>query len=384
MIHAQRTRESSMGTARPIRRVAIPLLLAASLAAMGTLPANAATFQQTNLVSNLPGVAMHVDAHLVNAWGISASSTSPFWISDNGTGVSTLYNGSGQAFPPGSPLVVTIPPPAASPPGTTATPTGNVFNGSTSDFTVSANGKSGPARFIFATEDGTISGWNPTVDATHAILAVDNSASGAVYKGLAIVSTSSSSFLYATNFHSGMVDMFDATFAKVKSFTDTQLSTDCPLPGQCFAPFGIQEVAGKLIVTYALQNAERHDDVAGVGNGFVDVFDTNGTLLQRLASHGTLNSPWGIALAPTKLANISNKLLIGNFGDGHINVFDPDTGRFRGQLKDLSGHPLTIDGLWGLRFGNGANAGPTTTLFFTAGPNGEQDGLFGSLTLQDD
>jgi uncharacterized protein (TIGR03118 family) len=249
---------------------------------------------------------------------------------------------------------------------------------------VSQGGKSGKSFFIFDTEDGTISGWNPTVDATHAILAVDNSASGAVYKGLAIASTGSGNFLYAANFHSGMVDMFNGTFTKIKSFTDSQLASDCPLPGQCFAPFGIQTIAGKLYVTYALQNAEKHDDVAGAGNGFVDVFDPNGTLLQRLASHGTLNSPWGIALAPSKLANISNELLIGNFGDGRINVFDPDTGRFRGQLKDLSGHPLTIDGLWGLRFGNGANAGPTTRLFFTAGPNHEQDGLFGSLTLQDD
>lgn len=383
MTYLRRPREASPGKGWSIRRTTLPLVLAASLAAMGTLPANAATFQQTNLVSNMPGVALHVDAHLVNAWGISASSTSPFWVSDNGTGVSTLYNGSGQPFPPASPLVVTIPPPAGSPPGTTATPTGNVFN-ATNDFVVSRGGKAGKSLFIFATEDGTISGWNPTVDSTHAILAVDNSASGAVYKGLAIGSTGSGNFLYAANFHAGTVDMFNATFARVKSFTDSRLARDCPLPGQCFAPFGIQMVAGKLYVTYALQNAEKHDDVAGVGNGFVEVFAPDGTLLQRLASHGTLNSPWGIALAPSKVANISNKLLIGNFGDGRINVFDPGTGRFRGQLKDLSGHPLTIDGLWGLKFGNGANAGPTTTLFFTAGPNDEQDGLFGSLTLEDD
>jgi uncharacterized protein (TIGR03118 family) len=350
--------------------IALTALLLWSLSGALGARASQGFYRQTNLVSNQPGVAAVTDTHLVNAWGMSHSPTSPWWVSDNGTGFSTLYTGGGvpQA------LVVTIPPPLGSPPGTTATPTGNVFNGS-GDFVVAQGGVSGPARFIFATEDGTISGWNPTVDPTHAILAADHSASGAVYKGLALASNASGNFLFATNFHQGTVDVFDEHFNLVHlagSFSDPDI-----LPG--FAPFGIATIGGNLYVTYAKQDADQHDDVAGPANGFVDVFDTNGNLLRRQATRGRLNSPWGVALAPADFGRFSNDLLVGNFGDGRINAIDPATGDFLGQLRDQTNRPITIDGLWGLAFGNGGQAGPTNTLFFTAGPNDEADGLFGSL-----
>ncbi len=323
-------------------------------------------YLQTNLVSDLPGVAKFTDPNLSNPWGIAASSTSPFWIADNATGVSTLYNGAGVA----QSLVVTIPPPAG---GTSpSAPTGLVFNG-TSSFVVSSGGKSGAALFLFATEDGTLSGWNPSVDSTHAILEVDNSASGAIYKGLALGSNASGNLLFATNFHAGTIDVYDSSFHKVNlAFTDPNLPTG-------FAPFGIRNINGSLYVTYALQDTDKEDDVAGSGNGFIDVFDTNGTLLHRLVSGGVLNSPWGLALAPSNFGAFSNALIVGNFGDGLINAFNPTTGASLGQVVDTHGNAIHIDGLWGLSFGNGGNAGSTNSLFFTAGINGERNGLFGSL-----
>jgi uncharacterized protein (TIGR03118 family) len=361
-----------------------PLLLVSILAViMAFMPgltraASGGFYQQTNLVSDIAGMAKFTDPNLKNPWGISHSAGSPWWVSDNNAGVATLYNGDGTAVP----LVVTIPLPGNVPGGA---PTGNVFNPfngtNPTEFVVSSGGKSGPSVFIFATEDGTISGWNPGVNFTNAIVAVDNSGlRGAVYKGLAIGSNASGHFLYATNFRDGVVEMYDSTFTKVKSFTDKNLSNNCPLPGQCFAPFGIQNIGGNLYVTYALQQPGGHDDQAGNGNGFVDVFDTNGIFIRRLASSGTLNSPWGLTLAPASFGGFGNDLLVGNFGDGRINAFDPTTGDFLGQLKSQTGKRITIDGLWGLGFGNGVNAGPSGTLFFTAGINGEADGLFGSIT----
>jgi uncharacterized protein (TIGR03118 family) len=338
-------------------------------------------YLRTNLVSDIPGVANFTDPHLVNPWGIVATSTSPFWISDNGAGASTLYNGQGQAFPTSSPLVVTIPTPANAKAGAVASPTG-VVNNTSADFVVSASGKSGPARFIFATEDGTINGWNPTVDATHAILAVNNSGPGrsadrtglgAVYKGLAIGNNGSGNFLYATNFRDAVVEMYDAQFQLVKAFTDPDIPAG-------FAPFGIRNINNQLFVTYAKQDAKKHDDVAGDGNGFVDIFDLNGILQKRFASQGTLNSPWGLALS-ANFGVFSNALLVGDFGDGKINAFDPTTGNFLGQLQDPFG-TVIINGLWGLSFGNGGTAGPTTTLFFTAGIADEAHGLFGSIAAE--
>ena len=369
----------------------LPLLalvtLAGALAASGALRApalhaasNSSTtgfYQRTNLVSDIAGVARFTDANLVNPWGLSHSPTSPWWVSDNGTGVSTLYQGNGTSVP----LVVTIPPPKG---GTgPSAPTGNVFNSVSStnpdDFVVRKNGKSGPSLFIFDTEDGTISGWNPNVDLTHAVLAVDNSSSGAVYKGLAQGSNASGNFLFAANFHAGTVDVFNRHFQLVSSFSDAKLAHTCPLPGQCYAPFGIQNIGGNLYVTFALQKPDKHDDLSGPGRGFVDVFDTHGNLLRRLIAHGELNSPWGLALAPANFGPFSHDLLVGNFGNGHINAFDPQTGTFLGQPKDQFGNPIVIDDLWGLAFGNGAAAGQTDELFFTAGIADEAHGLFGKI-----
>lgn len=356
--------------------LALALLVAVPIAVFAKADTGSQGFyQQTNLVSDLDGVAKFKDAHLVNAWGLVHGPATPWWISDNGAGVSTLYDGNGNAFPPPptGPLVVTIPPPASAPPGTLAAPTGVVFNG-TSGFVVSKGSNSGASRFIFSTEDGTIAGWNPAVDPTHAVLAVDRSAvgAGAVYKGLAIGSTKDGTFLYATNFRFGKIEMFDANFHLVSSFTDQQLPVG-------YAPFGIQSIGGNLYVTFALQDAAKHDDVAGQGHGFVDVFSTSGQLMRRLISHGQLNSPWGLALAPASFGIFSNDLLVGNFGNGRINVYDPNTGERLGQLKSQAGDPIVIDGLWALEFGNDAIAGPSNVLFFTAGIDGEMHGLFGKI-----
>src|SRR5947209_3772076 len=306
-------------------------------AASQPTPAAQGFYQQTNLVSDIAGIAKFTDAHLVNPWGLVHGPTTPWWVSDNGAGVSTLYKGDGTAVP----LVVTIPPPAGSPAGTTAAPTGVVFNPFLStdpdDFLVSENGVSGPAIFIFATEDGTISGWNSTVDLHNAILMVDNSTvgAGAVYKGLAIASAGSHEFLYATNFRAGTIDVFDANFNQVSlegSFRDSKIPDG-------YAPFVIQNLGALLYVTYAQQDAQKHDDVAGLGHGFVDVSDSDAHLLQRLVKRGKLDSPWGLALAPSDFGQFSNDLLVGNFGDGFINAYDPNTGAFLGQLEDPTDTP---------------------------------------------
>jgi uncharacterized protein (TIGR03118 family) len=337
---------------------------------------------QLNLVSDLPGVAAFHDKNLGNPWGIAYSPTGVFWIADNATGVSTLYNGQGRPLTVQSPFIV--PPPNGSPAGTLSSPDGIVFNG-TNAFNVSGGGNSGPAFFIFATEDGTISGWNPSVGGQNATLVIDNSqgGTGAVYKGLAMAKDLHQNLLYATNFRAGTVEVYNGQFQPVVvkgAFTDPNLPTG-------YAPFGIQNINGNLYVTYALQNAAKHDDVPGVGNGFIDEYSPDGTLIRRVASGGTLNAPWGMAVAPSSWGPLAGDLLVGNFGDGHIQAYDlsqsnPDgTARSDGLLNNASGTPITIDGLWGLKFGNGHQAGPTDTLFFTAGINHEKHGLFGSLTL---
>lgn len=330
------------------------------------------SFAQQNLTSDLPGVANTLDSNLVNPWGISFPPGGPFWISDNGTGVTTPYNGLGQPFPATNPLVVTIPPP----PGMSgpSAPSGQLFN-PTSDFQLSPGN---PARFIFVTEDGTISGWNPTVSPTDAVLEVNNSAS-AIYKGVTLGNNGTGNFLYAANFHDSAVDVFNASFQQIHlsgSFTDPNLP-------QGYAPFNIQNIDGKLYVTYALQDAAHHDDVAGPGNGFVDVFDLNGNFLQRLVSNGPLNSPWGETLAPGGFGPFGGDLLVGNFGSGEIDAFNPSSGAFLGTLDDANGNAISIDGLWGLTFGGGGSGGNPDSLYFTAGIAGggqtEDHGLFGSL-----
>jgi len=320
---------------------------------------------QHNLVSDLPGKAITTDPNLKNPWGIAFPPSGPFWISDNAMGVSTLYNGQAQIIP----LVVTIPPAAGS--SELGTPTGVVFNG-TADFVVSSTSDSGPAAFIFATEDGTISGWNPKANVSAAIRKVDLSTSGAVFKGLALVTGRRGSQLFATDFRNNLVRVFDGKFNQVNSFTDPSVP-----PG--FAPFGIANIQGSLFVTFALQEPpDNTDDQKGPGNGFVDQFSPGGVLIQRFASQGTLNSPWGLALAGS-FGSFSNVLLVGNFGDGTINVFDFSTGEFLDQLRDTHGQPIMNDGLWALQFGNGGLGGNANVLYFTAGLNDESDGLFGDL-----
>jgi uncharacterized protein (TIGR03118 family) len=344
--------------------------------ALSSHAAGANHYTQHNLVSDIPGIADQTDPNLVNPWGISMSSTSPFWISNNHTGVAAVYNGQGQPTPAASPLVVRIPTPTGD--AQPAAPTGQVFN-DTAGFNVSGQ----PAAFIFATEDGTISGWSPSASPTNSIVLVDNSTLGAVYKGLAVADANNGPMLYAANFQAGTVDVFDANLTPVIStgaFTDTSLPSG-------FAPFNIQRIGRKLYVTYAMQDQAKHDDVAGVGNGFIDIFDFNGNLLGRLVSNGALNSPWGLAMAPGNFGDFSNALLVGNFGDGKINAFDPCSGEYLGSLDDGSGAALTISGLWALSFGNGRGAGDANTLYFTAGIAGpgvvEDHGLFGSIQIAD-
>ena len=336
------------------------------------------SYAQTNLVSDIPGLAAHTDANLKNPWGTSVGPGSPIWVSDNHAGVTTLYDGAGNA----KPLVVGIPAPPSAGQGAVGAPTGqafNTFDPASTDFVISKNGSSGPAFFLFATEDGTIAGWNPNVDPARAVIAVDRSTAtdsagdvGALYKGLALVTTPGGKFIYASNFRFGTVDVFDSHFNLVNSFSDPTVPTG-------FAPFGIHNIGGKLYVTYAKQGPGKEDDAARPGNGFVDVFAPNGDLLQRLVSGGKLDSPWAVTLAPATFGAFGGDILVGNFGNGRINAYDPTTGEFQGELSSPGGGPITIDGLWGLRFAPATPGATANTLFFTAGLNDEADGLFGTI-----
>ncbi len=341
-------------------------------------------FTQTNLVSDGSSTspqAAHTDGNLVNPWGVSFSPTSPFWVSDNAKGVATLYDGNGVA----QPLVVTIATPNGQMPGTA--PTGQVFNTDSDDFDISAKGGTPQSSvFLFATEDGTISGWNPKVDPTHSALLADNSSNpaegadgnGAVYKGLAIGKGEGDTHLFAANFRHGTVDVFDG------SETNGQLNqvgsiTDPNVPAG-FAPFNVQVLDGHLFVTYAMQDGPKHDDVAGKGHGFVDEYDLDGHLLHRVASGGPLDSPWGLAIAPSDFGKFAGDLLVGNFGDGTINAYDLKNDHFVGKLDGADGKPIVIGDLWAITPGNGHGAGDPGKLYFTAGVEKEAQGLFGSLT----
>jgi uncharacterized protein (TIGR03118 family) len=327
---------------------------------------------QHNLVSDIPGLADQTDPNLVNPWGLVSSPASPLWISNNHSGNTTVYTGSGQPFPATNPLTVQIPAPVGG--DLKSAPTGQVFN-ATSEF-VLAGGL--PATFLFASEEGTISGWNTSAGLT-AVTMVDNSASGAIYKGLALGSNSLGALLYAANFHAGTIDVFNGNFSPV---TLDGLFVDPNLPPG-FAPLNIQAIGKYLYVTYALQDDDQHDDVPGPGNGFVNVFDFDGNLIQRAVSQGNLNSPWGIAVAPAQFGEFSNALLIGNFGDGTINAYDPANGAYLGTLQNSTGTAITIPGLWALLVGNGALGGDANTVYFTAGIAGagkiEDHGLLGSI-----
>jgi len=336
------------------------------------------SYDQANLVSDIPGLAANTDPNLKNPWGTSVGPGSPIWVSDNHAGVTTLYDGAGNR----QPRVVSIPAPASAGPGAVGAPTGqafNTFDPASPDFAISENGKSGPAFFLFATEDGTIAGWNPNVDPSHAAIAVDRSTAtdaagdvGANYKGLALVTTPTGKFIYATSFRFGTVDVFDSDFDLVNRFTDPTIPVG-------FAPFGIHNIGGKLFVTFAKQGPGKDDDAARPGNGFVDVFAPNGDLLQRLVSGGKLDSPWAVTLAPPTFGAFGGDILVGNFGNGRIHAYDPTTGAFQGTLGRPDGGPVAIDGLWGLRFAPATPGAGPNSLFFTAGLDHEADGLFGTL-----
>ncbi|WP_213301929.1 TIGR03118 family protein [Paraburkholderia sacchari] len=326
------------------------------------------SFNVTALVSDGVVPAAHTDANLKNPWGVAFNPQGFAWVADNGTNVATLYDGNGV---PQS-LVVTIPDGKNG----SASPTGIVFNG-TQSFTVSENGKSGVAAFIFAGEGGTITAWAPTVGPTNAFVMYDDGTGGAVYKGLALAAMNGNNFLYATDFHNNKIDVFNAAFTKVAmpgAFTDPALPAG-------FAPFGIRAIGSNLIVTYAMQDAAKHDDVAGAGLGMVDVYDTAGKLKQRFATGGSLNAPWGIAQAPGNFGSMSGAILIGNFGDGTINAFNASSGQSMGPLHGTNGSPVVEHGLWGITFGNDLSNQPSNTLFFAAGPNNEADGVYGRIDL---
>jgi len=314
---------------------------------------------QTNLVSDGAVAAAHTDAQLINAWGLAISNTGNVWVANNGSGTSTVYDQAGNS----QNLVVSIPGPTAA-----AFPTGAVFHKG-KGFDVSSGSGNGPAEFIFDSAAGIISGWNQSVDLTHAIAAVDHSAAGDVFKGLATIGNR----LYATDFHHGVIEVFDQNFKEQANKPGT--FSDASIPSG-FAPFGIQAIGSKLYVTYAKQDALATSDVAGAGNGFVDVFSASGHLIRRLASGGALNSPWGVAMVPSKWGKFKGDIVVGNFGDGLMNVFN-NKGQSVGQLSDSTGTPLVIQGLWSLQPGVGGNK---QQLFFTAGPNDQVDGLFGDLS----
>lgn len=344
------------------------------LGALASPAAHAAgdLYQQRNLVSDGFVAADNNDPNLVNAWGVAFNPFGAVWVADNGTGVSTLYDGAGVP----QPLVVKIPPPANA--SGNGAPTGIVFNAS-NGFMVSNGTVSGAARFIFATEDGVIAGWAPNVDPTNAIRVVDNSVmTGAIYKGLALSAGGTGSLLYAADFHNGKIDVFDSSFKPVMLPAGAFFDPNLPAG---FAPFGLQAINGDIYVTYAKQDAARKDDVAGRGLGFINVFDPNGRLIKRLVTQGALNAPWGLALAPAGFGRFAGRLLVGNFGDGNINAYDIANGHFVGKLRGPDRRPIQIDGLWGLAFGNGFLNQPVDTLFFAAGPGDEQHGLYGRIDV---
>ena len=359
-------------------------------------------YTQKNLVSdiaqpnNADGSKVLVDPNLKNPWGITRSSTSPWWISNNNSGTSTLFDGNGNPIsifpdPAGSPFddFVIVPPPGFAP-GATSTPTGIVFNGSPTDFLLNKGTPAGnPAIFIFATEDGTISGWNPADNipaggkppSINVVLEVDNSdngsANGAVYKGATSADINGARYLYVTNFRAARVEVYDTNFHRIHFGEDAFDDESIPAG---FAPFNVQNIGGSLFVTYAKQDGPRHDDVPGDGLGYVDIFSPAGKLQGRLQHGPWMNAPWGVVWTPRDFGEFSNTILVGNFGSGWIAAFNGFTREFIGFMKNPDNSLVTIDGLWSLTFGNGGGAGPSTTLYFAAGINGEQDGLFGTLT----
>lgn len=340
---------------RPLSR----LLLTLAGIAIAAAPAGA-QYVQTNLVSNIPGLAANTDPQLRNPWGISFGPTTPFWISDANTGVSTLYNGMGVK----QGLVVSIPGPGGSVPGV---PTGQVFN-STGAFSMTG----GTARFMFASATGNIAAWNPGLGSSAANVVLGPQ--GSSYTGLAIGGSGESARLYAANFGLGRVDVFDGSFTPIGGgFVD-------PLLPAGYSPFNVQNVGGNIVVTYAIFNPATGEELEGAGLGIVDVYDADGTLIRRVASMGALNAPWGVALAPSAFGPFGGALLVGNLGDGTINAFDFFSGMMLGTLRDTNGDPLVNDGLWGIAFGNSNSTFDPNSLYIAAGINDEEDGLFARIT----
>jgi uncharacterized protein (TIGR03118 family) len=340
-------------------------------------------YKQTNLVSDIMGMAPTFDPNLKNPWGLTRSSTtptrpgSPWWVGNNNSGTSTLYTGAGAIIPINGTGTVTVPPPGFAP-GTQSAPTGVVFNGSPTDFLI-APGKA--AIFIFATEDGTISGW---AGGQNAVLVVDNSDNGgsdsAVYKGATSAEVKGKRFLYVTNFRSAKVEVYDTNFKRVHLDEDAFEAEGVP---RGFAPFNVQNIGGTLFVTYAKQDAPRHDPVGGDGLGFVELFTPSGRRIGHLEHGDWFNAPWGVVWTTRDFGEFSNAILVGNFRSGWIAAFNGFTHKFIGWVRNPDDSLVTIDGLWSLTFGNDATAGPANTLFFTAGINNEVDGLFGTLTPVD-
>ena len=360
------------------------IVTAGTLATVGATTASASaphsSYRQINMVSDQAHKAPLMDPDLVNAWGLAASPGtndhpgSPLWVADNGSDKATLYTGASATTVAKAPLVVHV---------TGAAPTGEVFSADQSAFMVKDKmGHKAASVFLFDTENGTIDGWSPTVNpngtnpSTQTEIARNNGAN-AVYKGLAVAQVNGKSFLFATNFRSGRVEAYDANFKPVE--LPGGLFVDHRLPAG-YGPFGIAEINGKLYVSFAKQDATLHDDVPGLGHGFVDVFTNDGKFVRRLVTRGALDSPWGLTITPAGFGQFSGDLLVGNFGNGHINVYNPVTGAHLGQLRRGNGQPIVIDGLWGLKFGNG-NSAKTNELIFSAGPDGEMHGLLGKIVV---
>ncbi len=344
-------------------RTLLPSLTAGVLLSALSIPVWAVPFTQTNLVTDNSAVnpAKITDSGLVNAWGLSYAPTGPFWVSANGTNTSPLYS-----VDPGSQATAKLPLTVSVPGGVT----GQVFNGNASSF----NGN----LFLFVSENGMVSGWRPALGTSGLIQAepIAQASNANVYKGAAIGNVTGNDYLYAANFKAGAVDVYKGTAAAP---TLTGTFTDSGLPAG-YAPFNVQNLNGELYVAYAQRDNATNDEVAGAGLGYVDKFSLNGDFIERVASGGTLNAPWGVAIAPSSFGTMAGDLLVGNFGDGHINIYDSTTHAYLGQVTGANNQPLAIDGLWAISPGNDTLAGSSHMLYFTAGPNDETHGLFGVLT----
>lgn len=355
----------SLGIRTLVPRLSALALLAATPALFAATP-----YAITNLVSDIPGVGTFTDANLVNAWGLAAPPTGPWWVNGNGTGVSLVYDGTGSAGT--TPLIVAVQPPSgASPP---SSPTGIVFN-PTTDFSVTPGN---PAIFIFATEGGTINAWNPNVLPLHAVAKVDNSSSGAIYKGLTLGSLHNSNVIYAANFHAATIEVYNTNFVSVALPTSAFID---PMVPAGYAPFNVQNIGGLIYVAYAKQDDLAEDDVPGPGFGYVTIYKPDGTLVRRLQHGSWMNAPWAMVQASATFGDLSGKILLGNFGSGSISAFDPNTGALTNIMRNSSGTAVVIRGLWGLGFGNDGPAGSSSTLYFAAGIRQENHGLFGTLTV---